>query len=135
VVTKVDRLARSAFHLLEIARDLERRGIGLRILHLGRDSVDTTSANGRLILTIFAGFAQLERELMLERQREGIAKAKAAGRYKVRKPTARAKAADVLRLHSEGRTPTEISRQLVIGRGTVYWILAPARKTASSDPR
>ena len=81
VVTKVDRLARSALHLLEIARDLERRGIGLRILHLGGDSVDTISANGRLILTIFAGFAQFERELMLERQREGIAKAKAAGRY------------------------------------------------------
>ena len=46
VVTKVDRLARSALHLLEIARDLERRGIGLRILHFGGDSVDTTSANG-----------------------------------------------------------------------------------------
>jgi DNA invertase Pin-like site-specific DNA recombinase len=133
VVTKVDRLARSAFHLLDIARDLERRGVGLRILHLGGDSIDTTSANGRLILTIFAGFAQFERELMLERQREGIAKAKAAGRYKGRKPTARAKASDVLRLHSEGRTPTEIARQLEIGRGSVYRIIAPASQAVSSN--
>jgi DNA invertase Pin-like site-specific DNA recombinase len=97
--------------------------------------VDTTSANGRLILTIFAGFAQFERELMLERQREGIAKAKAAGRYKGRKPTARAKAVDVLRLHAEGRTPTEIARQLGIGRGSVYRIIPPASQSALQDPR
>jgi DNA invertase Pin-like site-specific DNA recombinase len=54
--------------------------------------VDTKSATGKLILTIFAGFAQFEREMMLERQREGIAKAKAENRYMGRRPSARLKA-------------------------------------------
>jgi DNA invertase Pin-like site-specific DNA recombinase len=52
---------------------------------LGGETVDTKSATGKLILTIFAGFAQFEREMMLERQREGIAKAQKEGRYKGRR--------------------------------------------------
>src|SRR5262249_43242977 len=64
------------------------------------------------ILTMFAAFAQFERELMLERQREGIAKAKAEGRYKGRKPTAKAKAPDVNALNAEGAGPSEIARRL-----------------------
>ena len=55
----------------------EDDGVGLRVLNLGGETVDSKSATGKLILTIFAGFAQFEREMMLERQREGIAKAKA----------------------------------------------------------
>jgi DNA invertase Pin-like site-specific DNA recombinase len=123
VVTKVDRLARDTTGLWTIVRDLEAKGVGLRVLNLGGDTVDTKSATGKLVLTIFAGFAQFEREMMLERQREGIAKAKAEGRYKGRKPTARAKSAEVLRLHGAGRTPTEIARETGIGRGSVYRIV------------
>ncbi|WP_156771734.1 helix-turn-helix domain-containing protein, partial [Labrys sp. WJW] len=63
---------------------------------------------------------QFEREMMLERQREGIAKAKAEGVYKGRKPTARAKADEVRKMHAEGKTPTEIAKALGIGRGSVY---------------
>lgn len=123
VVTKVDRLARDTTGLWTIVRDLEAKGVGLRVLNLGGDIVDTKSATGKLVLTIFAGFAQFEREMMLERQREGIAKAKAEGRYKGRKPTARAKSAEVLRMHSDGKTPTEIARETGIGRGSVYRII------------
>ena len=123
VVTKVDRLARDTTGLWSIVRDLESKGVGLRVLNLGGDTVDTKSATGKLVLTIFAGFAQFEREMMLERQREGIAKAKAEGRYKGRKPTARAKSAAVLELHQKGRTPTEIARAVGIGRGSVYRII------------
>jgi DNA invertase Pin-like site-specific DNA recombinase len=54
----------------------------------GGDAVDTRSATGRLMLNMFAAMAQFERETMLERQREGIAKAKAEGKCKGRKPTA-----------------------------------------------
>ncbi len=61
--------------------------------------------------------------MMLERQREGIAKAKAAGKYLGRKPTARAKSGDVLRLHGEGRTPTEIAKAIGISRSSVYRIV------------
>src|SRR6476469_9567262 len=76
VVTKVDRLARSTVHLWDIVKTLDAKGVALRVLSLGGETVDTKSATGKLILTIFAGFAQFEREIMLERQREGIAKAK-----------------------------------------------------------
>ncbi|WP_394026711.1 recombinase family protein [Xanthobacter flavus] len=123
VITKIDRLARSTIHLWEIVRDLDAKGVGLRVLNLGGEVVDTKSATGRLILTIFAGFAQFEREMMLERQREGIAKAKAEGKYLGRKPTARAKSEEVLKLHREGKTPTEIAAAVGIGRGSVYRIV------------
>jgi DNA invertase Pin-like site-specific DNA recombinase len=64
---------------------------------------------------------------MLERQREGIAKAKAEGRYKGRVPTARRKAADVVRLRQEGRTGVEIAAELQIGRASVFRILKEHR--------
>jgi DNA invertase Pin-like site-specific DNA recombinase len=82
--------------------------------------VDTRGATGRLILNMFAAFAQFEREMMLERQREGIAKAKGEGKYKGRKPTARAKAAEAIRLHREGKNVSTIARELGIGRASVY---------------
>jgi len=128
VVTKVDRLARSTVGLWDIVKELGIKGVGLRVLNLGGEVVDTKSTTGRLILSIFAGFAQFEREMMLERQKEGIAKAKADDKgkalkdrtYQGRKPTARAKADDARRLHAEGKTPTEIAKALGIGRGSVY---------------
>jgi DNA invertase Pin-like site-specific DNA recombinase len=64
--------------------------------------VDTGSATGKLVLSVLGGIAEFEREMLLERQREGIAKAKAEGRYKGRAPTARKQSAEVLRLKSEG---------------------------------
>lgn len=128
IITKIDRLARSTINLWEIVRGLDAKGVGLRVLNLGGEVVDTRSATGRLILTIFAGFAQFEREMMLERQREGIAKARAEGKYTGRKPTARAKSADALKLHAEGKTPTEIAKAIGIGRASVYRILEGAKE-------
>jgi DNA invertase Pin-like site-specific DNA recombinase len=126
VVAKIDRLARSSGNLWEIVHELDAKDVGLRVLNLGGDTVDTKGATGRLILNVFAAFAQFERELMLERQREGIAKAKADGKYKGRKPTARAKGAEVIRLHKEGKNPTQIAKALGIGRASVYRALASA---------
>ena len=99
---------------------VEGGGAGLRVLNLGGEIVDTKSATGKLILTIFAGFAQFEREMMLERQREGIAKAKAENRYLGRRPSARLKSDEAVKLFAAGRTVTDISRALSIGRGSVY---------------
>jgi DNA invertase Pin-like site-specific DNA recombinase len=115
-----DRLARSVAHLMEILGQLEAKGVALRILSMG---IDTNTPTGKLMLTILGGVAQFEREVMLERQREGIAKAKAEGKYKGRAPTARAKADEVLRLHKAGVGATEISKQLGIGRASVYRLL------------
>jgi hypothetical protein len=67
--------------------------------------------------------ATFEREMMLERQREGIARAKSEGKYRGRKATARARAGEVAALISEGVGPTDIARQLGIGRASVYRIL------------
>jgi hypothetical protein len=67
VVTKLDRLARSTQHALSIVEDLERRGVGLRILDFGGEPIATKSPHGKLVLTMFAAFAEFERRLMLER--------------------------------------------------------------------
>lgn len=127
VVTKLDRLARSTGHLLEIVRRLEDKEVALRILDFGGEAVATSGPTGRLLLTVFAAFAQFEREMMLERQREGIARAKAEGKYKGRKPTARARADEVHALRAEGLGATEIARRLGIARASVYRILASAK--------
>jgi DNA invertase Pin-like site-specific DNA recombinase len=81
-VTKPDRLARSTAELLSTEADLSKRGIGLVVLSMGGERLDTRNPTSKLMLTILAGVATWEREIMLERQREGIAKAKAAGKYK-----------------------------------------------------
>ena len=86
-------------------------------------NLDTTTPTGKLLLNLVGSIAEFERELMLERQREGIAKAKDAGKYRGRKPTARAKAEEVRRLHAQGERPTEIAKRLGIGRASVYRVL------------
>jgi DNA invertase Pin-like site-specific DNA recombinase len=121
VVAKLDRLARSVAHLLGIVDQLNRKGASLRTLNLG---IDTSTPTGTLMLTLLGGIGQFEREIMLERQREGIAKARALGKYKGRKATAMAKEPDVLRLKAEGLGATEIARSLGLGRASVYRILA-----------
>lgn len=120
IVTKLDRLARSVAHLIEMRDMLEDKGAHLRILNM---NIDTSTPTGKLLLTMLSGIAEFEREIMLERQREGIAKAKAEGKYKGRKPTARAKSEEVLSMRREGAGATEIAKALGIGRASVYRIL------------
>jgi DNA invertase Pin-like site-specific DNA recombinase len=127
VVTKPDRLARSTRNLLDIVEDLESGGIALVVLSMGGQRIDTRSPTGKLMLTMLGAIAAFERDLMLERQREGIAKAAAEGKYKGRAPTARAKAADVLRMARAGQTRDAIAADLGIGVASVYRILAEAR--------
>ena len=121
IVTKLDRLARSVAHLLELVELIERKGASLRILAM---NVDTATPTGRLMLTMLGGIAQFEREIMLERQREGIARAKAAGKYRGRAPTARAKAEEVRRLVADGLSPAEAAKRCGIGRSSAYRALA-----------
>ena len=123
VVTKLDRLARSVRHLWELVERLKAKGVALRILNLG---IDTATATGKLILTVLGGIAEFEREMLLERQREGIAKAKGEGRYKGRKPTARLKGDDVRRLRAQGMGASQIASGLGLSRASVYRCLASA---------
>lgn len=133
VCTKLDRLARSTADLLRLVEELDRKGVGLRILDFGGGQIDTKSPSGRMLLTMFGAMAQFERETMLVRQREGIAAAKSAGKYKGRKATARSKRDEVQRLHKEGLGATMIARDLGISRASVYRILSSA--PALSDPQ
>jgi DNA invertase Pin-like site-specific DNA recombinase len=133
VATKIDRLARNAIELLQFAKGLKDRGIGLRIL--GQD-IDTTSTTGWFVLTIFAGLAEMERTQMLERQRIGIAKARIEKKYKGRKPTADHKVQSVMTMLAEGVRPTDVARRAGVSRATVYRLLKTAKPAADdADPK
>ena len=117
VVTKPDRLARTTAELLKIEADLTQRGVGLVIQSLGLDTRNGSNPTARLMLTILAGVATWEREIMLERQREGIAKAKAEGRYKGRPPSIdRAKVQELLTRMG----PAEAAKTLGVARSSIY---------------
>ena len=120
MVTKLDRLARSVPHLCEIGKRLDAKGVGLKVLD---QAIDTTTPTGRLMFNMLGAIAQFERELIRERMLVGIAKAKAEGKYKGRKPTARGKADKVKQLRAAGVGPSEIARQLSISRTSVHRIL------------
>jgi DNA invertase Pin-like site-specific DNA recombinase len=124
VVCKPDRLARSTADLLAIVSRLEAKGVGLVVLSMGGQKVDTRTATGKLMLTMLGAIAAFERDLMLERQREGIAKAKAEGKYQGRAPTARRQAHLVRALRAKGLSAVQIAEQVGIGRASVYRILA-----------
>lgn len=121
VVTKLDRLARSTAYLLLITETIQGKGAALRGLNL---NLDTSTATGRMMLTMLGAIAQFEREMMLERQREGIAKAKAAGKYRGRAPTVRAKLDQIKAYRAEGMGATEIARRAAVSRASVYRLLA-----------
>lgn len=116
LVTRIDRLARSVSDLGEIVTALTSKGVSFRALQQGE--FDTTAATGRLFLTMLGAFAEFETHLRRERQMEGIAKAKADGRYKGRPETVDKGA--IHRLHGEGVKPTHIAQRLGIARSTVY---------------
>lgn len=120
VVTKLDRMARSVIHMWKIIGMLEAKGVGVRIVSMG---IDSTTPTGKLMLNVLGGVAQFEREMMLERQRIGIAAAKEEGAYKGRVPTARRQSTDVMRLVSEGKSKPQIMKELKISRASLYRIL------------
>lgn len=117
VVTKLDRLARNVAHLGELVATLIAKGVALRILD---PAIDTSTATGKLLLHIMGSIAEFERAMMLERQREGIAKAKAEGRYKGRTPTAMRQAQSIRQLASEGLTKAAIAQRLGVSERSVY---------------
>ncbi|MGN5129689.1 recombinase family protein [Aeromonas hydrophila] len=120
IVTKLDRLARNTRHLLEISEFLQHKQVALRILNLG---IDTSTPTGKLMLTMIGAIATFERELMLERQAEGIELAKRRGVYKGRKPTAMAKGNEVLALVAKGLPRAEIAKRTGISISSVQRIL------------
>lgn len=123
VVTKLDRLARSVADLVSITKLLEEKKVALVVLAL---NLDTSTPHGKLMLNLLGSIAQFERELMLERQREGIAKAKAEGAYKGRKPTAMAQAETIRKLKADGKAVAEIMGHCKVSRASVFRALKEA---------
>lgn len=80
VVWKLDRLGRDLRHLVNLVDDLTKRNIGLKVLAGEGASIDTSTANGRLVFGIFAALAEFERALIIERTKAGLAAARARGR-------------------------------------------------------
>ena len=123
VVTRIDRLARSLKDLQDIIHDLKARGIALKATE---QPIDTSTPVGKAFLDVLGVFAEFETNLRRERQLEGIARAKANGAYKGRKPSI-----DVVRikaLKEAGRSPAAIARDLKIARSSVYRALDDAAR-------
>jgi DNA invertase Pin-like site-specific DNA recombinase len=137
VCTKLDRLARSVADLVTIEARLKKKGAAILIMD---PAMDTSTPNGRLIFNIIASIAQFEREIMLTRQREGIAKAKDDGKYKGRAPTARSRSDRILELSRAGLNAKAIvetlgkeldkkGKPVKISERSVYRVLADAKGT------
>ena len=124
VVTKLDRLARSLPDLHKILDRIQAKGAHLEILNL---KLDTNTPHGKMMLNIMGAFAEFEREIMLERQKEGIAKAKADGKYKgsTGLPSEIVQAVEVYLEHKASKA--WIAKKLSIGEATVYRIAKKLR--------
>lgn len=121
VVHSMDRLSRSVVDMLSTVEKLTGRGVRVRFVKENLTFGDTTNACNDLMLSIMAAVAQFERSMMLERQREGIAIAKAKGVYKGRKPAlSDVQAAEVVARLAAGESATELAREFGVSRATVY---------------
>ena len=122
VVKSPDRLARNTVDLLNIAHELRDKGVDLEFLDTPALNVD--SATGEFMLTIYAGFATLERAMIRERQAEGIAIAKAKGKYE-REPKLTAEQVRDARKRVEAGVPkAKVARDFGVSRTTLYSALA-----------
>ncbi|MGB4072782.1 recombinase family protein [Pseudomonas sp.] len=121
IVREVSRLGRSSVEVLALAEDLKTKGVRLVIDNLG---IDVTTPAGEMVFTMMAGMAKMERELMLERQRIGIEKAKEDGKYKGRKALDPAVVTTAKKLVAEGMAKPAVAKQLNMGVSTLYKYLA-----------
>ncbi len=130
VVWKLDRLGRNLRHLVNTVHDLEKRGIGFKVLSGHGASIDTTTPAGKLVFGIFAALAEFERELISERTKAGLASARARGRkggapYKMTAAKLR------LAMAAMGQPETKVGvlcNELGITRQTLYRHVAPDGK-------
>ncbi len=115
VVTRIDRLARSLADLQDIVRTLREKGVALQATE---QNVDTSTAAGKAFFDMLGVFAEFETNLRKERQLEGIAKAKAEGKYTGRKSAATHE--QILASLAETRSASETARALGVARSHVY---------------
>lgn len=127
IVWKLDRLGRNLTHLVETVNMLNARGVGFKVLTGQGASIDTTTANGRLMFAFFAALAEFERELIVERTQAGLASARARGRHGGR-PFKMTAAKLRLAQAAMGKPETkvgELCAELGITRQTLYRHVTP----------
>ncbi|WP_349427475.1 recombinase family protein [Microbacterium sp. LWS13-1.2] len=118
VITRLDRLGRSTKDLLQIAADLEARGINLEATE---QKIDTTTPEGRLFFTMVAAFAEFEHSMMRARTMDGLAAARARGRKGGRKAKlSPQKVADIRRRAGDGESITDLAEYFGVSRPTIY---------------
>jgi DNA invertase Pin-like site-specific DNA recombinase len=128
ICTRVDRVARSMTDLWAIIARLTAKQVGFRAIQ--QPSLDTTTSEGRLLLTLLGAFAEHENRVRKERQLEGIARARATSPEKYRGRPATVDRHSVSKLAAEGLGATEIARRLGVHRSTVYRLGGAGESTA-----
>jgi DNA invertase Pin-like site-specific DNA recombinase len=132
VITRVDRLARSILDLQKISNQLKKAGIKLKATE---QPIDTSTPAGKAFFDMLGVFAEFETNIRKERQQEGIEKAKRAGKYKGRKPTARAKTKQVMTMLESGQDKKAIAEALQIGIASVYRIIKDNNPIDNKQPK
>ena len=118
IVESISRFARNTRDLLDLVEQLTEKGVEFVSK---KEAIDTTTPTGKFMLTVFGAVAELEREYILQRQREGIAIAKAQGKYKGRKPIQHPEFEQVLQQWQRGEiTAAEAMRKLGMAKSTFY---------------
>ena len=124
VVHSMDRLARNISHLLQIVEELNRRGVVVEFVKEHLSFTGDDSPISKLMLTVMGGVAEFERAMIRERQREGIAKAKEAGKYRGRKSTMTAAQLQTIRERAAaGANKAALAREFGVTRQTIYNVL------------
>lgn len=130
-VVRLDRLGRSLKELLETVDGFKGRGLAFRSLE---ERLDTASAAGELVFHVFGAIAHFERRLVVERTRDGLAAARARGKFPGRPPLDQEMLGSALKLIDAGVRPAQAAKQLGLGRSTLYRELAVLRRTVPSTP-
>lgn len=122
VITRLDRLGRSAKDLLNLVSELQDQGVNLEVLE---QKISTSTPEGKLFFTLVASFAEFEREIMRSRTIDGLAAARARGRLGGRKPAmSEVKISTAKQLYSEGKFVKDIAEALGVSRPTIYRALS-----------
>ncbi len=124
-VWKLDRMARSVVDLIRLIDGLAARGVGFKVLTGALSGIDTTTSDGRLFLTMIAGFAEFERSLIVERTKAGLAAAKAQGRTGGRPSALTPEQVEMAKgLHAAGNSLAMIANLMKVGKTTIHRALS-----------